>query len=131
MSALIQKQTEFTYLIAELIHFAANNGYRLRFGDALRSTDPIPCPHCGFAHSYQEMLLKAGRSKTKSTKHGDRLAIDLLVDRADGVPMTNSDWYKLGEFWEDHSGRWGGRFGLDREVWYSALGWDPSHFEML
>ena len=128
--SLQERQSEFAYLVAELVHYAANNGYQLRYGDAWRSTDPLPCPTCHTPHSYQEMLLAAGRSKSKNSKHADRLAVDFLVNRADGVPMTDPDWRKLGEFWEDHGGYWGGRFGVDREVWGTQIGWDRSHFEM-
>ena len=129
MSLLIEQQREFTNVVGQFIHFAYDNHYWLRMGDAYRSPEALPCPNGGMPHSYQDQLMLARRTKTKSTRHADRCAVDFIVERVDGVPMGDEDWYKLGSFWEDHGGRWGGRFGVDRELWYVKLGWDPGHFE--
>lgn len=131
MSALTEKQGEFTFLIGKLIHYAVEQGYRLRFGDAWRNTTWYACPHCSESISYQMLLVASGVSWKMDSLHADRLAVDFVVERLDGVPMTDPDWLKLGEFWEDHAGTdadWGGRYGVTKDLYHVKVGKDPGHF---
>lgn len=131
MSVLTDRQREFAQILARLMVWAGEQGYAVRMGDAWRSTDPLKCPHCQHLHTYQGMLLFNGRSQKAYSTHSDRLAVDLLIERRDGVPMTDSDWLKLGEFWEDHGGTdWGGRYDVPPEHRGSKVGWDRGHFGM-
>lgn len=96
---LLQKQQDFTLMVANLIEFAYQNGYRLTFGDAYR--DP---------RLHGKVGTKLGYSSANSL-HKDRLAIDFNLFK-NGVYLTSSDDHKpLGEFWESIGGTWGGRFG--------------------
>jgi hypothetical protein len=126
---LSDNQKAFTVHIANLIIYADSQGYTFRLGDGWRSTDPLKCPKCSEAHSYQELLISNGRSKELKSKHCDRLAIDFIVERKDLQPMTKDDWDKLGLYWEGIGERWGGRFGVRPEDYHITLGWDAGHFE--
>ena len=131
MSISVERQAEFAWVTGKLLKYGAEQGYRFRYGDAWRSTDLLKCPHCGNEHNYQDMLFFNGRSKKQYSLHSDRQAVDFIIDRLDGVPMTDSDWIKLGEFWEDHGGDdWGGRYGIEKAHYGSQVGWDRGHFGM-
>lgn len=93
-----QKQQEFTLMIARLIVFAYEHGYRLTFGDAYR--DPRVHGDVGVKKAYG----------AASSNHKIRLAVDFNLFK-DGQYMTTSDDYlPLGEYWESIGGAWGGRF---------------------
>jgi hypothetical protein len=100
---LRQKQSVFVVLIAELIQFAAAQGYELTFGEAYRSKEEAA------------RLAKLGKG-IKTSLHTSRLAVDFNLFR-DGVYLTKTDDHRaLGEFWETLSREgcdcvWGGRFG--------------------
>ena len=131
MSLLLDRQREFTQIMARLIIWGGEQGYSFREGDGWRSSDPLKCPHCGFLHTYQGMLVFNGRSKKPDSTHSDRLAHDWIIERRDGVPMTDADWLTLGEFWEAHGGDdWGGRYGVPKEHHGTMVGWDRGHFGM-
>lgn len=133
MSVLVDTQRQFVIMIGGLISFATAHGYALRFGDAERSTDPLSCPDCGKAHTYQELLFFSGRSKISNAAldpHSNRLAVDFVIERLDGQPMQMSDYDQLGTYWEAQGGRWGGRFGVAPEYYQDTLGWDAGHFEL-
>ena len=84
---LREKQSEFAYMVAELILFAYANGYEITLGDAYAKT----------GHMAKSL-------------HYSRLAIDLNLFR-DGVYLDQTEDHKeLGEFWETLGGSWGGRF---------------------
>lgn len=77
----------------------------------------------------QEIYLKQGKSKVKHSKHQDRLAIDLNLF-IKGRYITDPERYRpLGEFWECLGGRWGGRFGLQKNDYDTKIGFDANHFE--
>src|SRR5207245_9702604 len=75
-------------MVGRLIGFATAHGFRLRFGDAWRSSDPLKCPGCGELHSYQELLVYNGRSRTKHSEHLNRCAVDFVVENLHKSPMS-------------------------------------------
>ena len=96
--------------------------------------------------STQKEYVAKGVSKTLASRHLDNLATDIyIVDNGSAV-FCNPDtpeglrgkYRALGNFWESHGGRWGGRF-IDREAFkkkhgrdfdpLTDIGWDPYHFE--
>jgi len=127
--SLADQQRRFTLVLAGFVIWLDEEGYTSRFGDAWRSTDPLACPHCRMAHTYQDMLVANKRSKELKSKHCDRLAVDLILERKDGLKMTDAHWFTVGAYWESLSGRWGGRFGVRKEDYATELGWDAGHFE--
>ncbi len=93
-----QKQQEFTLMVARLIVFGYEHGYRLTFGDTYR--DP---------RLHGAVGVKLGYGATSSC-HKLRLAVDFNLFK-DGEYLTATDDYKvLGEYWESIGGTWGGRF---------------------
>lgn len=94
-----QKQRHFTYLVAQLITWAYENGYELTLGDAYR--DP---------RAFGEMGVKRSYSAAKSA-HKQRLAIDLNLFKGGKYLTATADHLPLGEYWESLGGVWGGRWG--------------------
>ncbi|MCA6222744.1 M15 family metallopeptidase [Photorhabdus antumapuensis] len=94
---LSEKQQLFTVLIAQLILWAGERGYRLTLGEAYRTPEQA------------KLNAQTGKGIANSL-HIQRLAIDLnLFIR--GEYQTNSHAYlPLGEYWESLGGTWGGRF---------------------
>ncbi|MFJ3002195.1 M15 family metallopeptidase [Serratia liquefaciens] len=94
---LSEKQQLFTKLIAQLILWADEKGYRLTFGEAYRTPE-------------QSALNAKKGSGISNSLHTKRLAVDLNLF-INGQYQTNSAAYlPLGEFWESIGGSWGGRF---------------------
>lgn len=94
---LSEKQQLFTKLIAQLIFWADDKGYRLTFGEAYRTPE-------------QAALNAKKGSGISNSLHTKRLAVDLNLF-INGQYQTNSAAYlPLGEFWESIGGSWGGRF---------------------
>ncbi|EHZ6871922.1 MULTISPECIES: M15 family metallopeptidase [Providencia] len=94
---LSEKQALFTVMIAKLIFFADEHGYRLTFGEAYRT------PEQAAANA------KSGKG-IKNSLHTQRLAVDFNLFK-NGVWLTKStDHQPLGEYWESIGGTWGGRF---------------------
>ncbi|CAI0760669.1 MULTISPECIES: M15 family metallopeptidase [Serratia] len=94
---LSEKQQLFTKLIAQLIFWADEKGYRLTFGEAYRTPE-------------QAALNAKKGSGISNSLHTKRLAVDLNLF-INGQYQTNSAAYlPLGEFWESIGGSWGGRF---------------------
>lgn len=114
---LVTKQSKFTGMVAQLILFAHSKGLEVTFGEAWRS------------EATQKIYVEKGISKTTNSQHQKRLAIDLNIF-LNGVWLTKgTDYRKMGEFWEMLGGRWGGRFGIDKQYYDTKVGWDPGHFE--
>lgn len=129
MSVLLDKQGAFAAMVAQFIQHAMAQGYRVRFGDAWRNTTPLKCPHCQSPHSYQDMLVFNGLSKKYTSQHSERLAVDFVIERLDAVPMSDADWIRLGEAWEDLGGKdWGGRYGVPPDQRQTVVGWDRGHY---
>ncbi|RMN21537.1 hypothetical protein ALQ63_03991 [Serratia plymuthica] len=94
---LSEKQQLFTKLIAQLILWADEKGYRMTFGEAYRTPE-------------QAALNAKKGSGISNSLHTKRLAVDLNLF-INGQYQTNSAAYlPLGEFWESIGGSWGGRF---------------------
>lgn len=94
---LSEKQALFTVMIAKLIFWADEHGYRLTFGEAYRTPE--------------QAALNAKNGKgIKNSLHTQRLAVDFNLFK-NGVWLTKStDHQPLGEYWESIGGTWGGRF---------------------
>jgi hypothetical protein len=135
MSELKEKQQTFSKMFAEFIVWLYAQGFTVRFGDVLRSTDKlfIPTGGKGFdddaSYSYQELLFYNNKTKLTYGKHNDRLAGDLIIERKD-VAIVDQDLHTVGEKWESLGGRWGGRFGVAKEDYATKIGWDAGHFEL-
>lgn len=92
-----EKQALFTVMIAKLIFWADEHGYRLTFGEAYRTPE--------------QAALNAKNGKgIKNSLHTERLAVDFNL-------FINGEWRRdtpsylpLGEYWESIGGTWGGRF---------------------
>lgn len=88
--SLRETQSEFARRVPLLIQFAFAIGYEVTLGDAYRD------PRCPYGSA--------------SSRHKQRLAIDLNLFK-DGQYLTDTDDHQpLGEFWEGLGGIWGGRF---------------------
>jgi hypothetical protein len=135
MSELKEKQQTFSKMLAEFIVWLYLQGFTVRFGDVLRSTDKlfVPTGGKGFdddaAYSYQELLFYNNKTKLTYGKHNDRLASDLIIEKND-VEVVGQELRPLGEYWESLGGRWGGRFGIAKENYATQIGWDAGHFEL-
>lgn len=126
---MLERQFQFARMVGLLFTWMAEQEMTWVLGDAWRNTDKLQCCHCGREHSYQELLVYNGKSKTTKSKHCDRCAIDLIVFK-DGKPQWTGEPYRqIGEKWESLGGRWGGRFGLTPDKYATNVGWDPGHLE--
>lgn len=94
---LSEKQQLFTKLIAQLILWADEKGYRLTFGEAYRTPEQA------------KLNAQSGKGIANSL-HSQRLAVDFNLF-INGQYQTDSAAYlELGKFWESIGGSWGGRF---------------------
>jgi hypothetical protein len=117
---LVTKQNAFARKAALLILFAQELGLEVSIGSVLRSEDE------------QARKVAAGVSKTMSSKHLKKLAIDLNLFRNGSWITDKYDpaFRLLGEHWIRIGGNnWGGRFGVEPEHYDTDVGWDPGHFE--
>ncbi|EPF5079038.1 M15 family metallopeptidase [Yersinia enterocolitica] len=94
---LSEKQAVFTLMIAQLINWADEHGYRLTFGEAWRTPEQAA------------LNARSGKGILNSL-HTQRLAVDFNLF-INGQYQTSTEAYKpLGEYWESIGGAWGGRF---------------------
>lgn len=94
---LSEKQQLFTVMIADLIHWAQDKGYRLTFGEVYRTPE-------------QAALNAKKGSGIANSLHTQRLAVDFNLF-INGEYQTKTEAYRpLGERWEALGGTWGGRF---------------------
>ncbi|EKY5008465.1 M15 family metallopeptidase [Escherichia coli] len=94
---LSEKQQLFTVMIADLIHWAQEHGYRLTFGEAYRTPEQAA------------LNAKTGKG-IRNSLHTLRLAVDFNLF-INGKYQADTDAYRpLGEYWESIGGTWGGRF---------------------
>ncbi|WP_318365980.1 M15 family metallopeptidase [Enterobacter sp.] len=92
-----EKQQLFVVMIAQLINWAQDRGYRLTFGEAYRTPE-------------QAALNARKGSGISNSLHTQRLAVDFNLF-INGVYQTKTENYlPLGEYWESIGGAWGGRF---------------------
>ena len=103
-----EKQRLFAKYVGELLRWIYDNGYEVTFGEAYR-------------HPYlQEMYVKQGKSKTMSSKHVIKLAVDLNLFKGGKYLQDTPSYKPLGQFWKS----------LDKNnVWGGDWGWDGNHFE--
>jgi len=98
---LSDKQWEFLQDVSSLILYAQRKGYKLTGGELWRTKEQ------------QKIHFEAGRSKTMSSNHLNRLAIDLNLF-IDGKPIWEftQEWEDLGVYWESirDDNRWGGHY---------------------
>ncbi|HDJ0268214.1 TPA: M15 family metallopeptidase [Escherichia coli] len=94
---LSEKQQLFAVMIADLIHWAQEHGYRLTFGEAYRTPE-------------QAALNAKSVKGIRNSLHTLRLAVDFNLF-INGKYQADTDAYRpLGEYWESIGGTWGGRF---------------------
>jgi len=88
--SLRKTQSEFAHVMASFILQVFEMGYEVTFGDAYRD------PRCPYG--------------SKSSRHRNRLALDLNLFY-DGEYLTETEDHRpIGELWESLGGIWGGRF---------------------
>ncbi len=112
-----EKQRKFSLMVARLIDFVYSNGMECTLGEAWRP------------QMMQDFYFKTGKSKVKYSTHQDRLAIDLNLFINEKYATNPEDYRSSGEYWESIGGRWGGRFGIQKEDYDKKVGWDSGHFE--
>lgn len=108
---LREKQSQFVFLVANLINYARAQGYELTFGEAWRSKE-------------EAARLAALGAGIRNSLHMKRLAIDLNLFR-DGTFLEDTEDHRtLGEWWEaSHEGcRWGGNYTTRK---------DGNHYELV
>lgn len=126
---MLEKQFQFSRMLGLLFYWMAEQDYKWSMGRAWESTDKLQCPHCGREHSQQELLVYNKRSKTLTSKHLDRLAVD--INLFEGGKLAPVESYRLiAEKWESLGGISGFRFGVKKEDYGTKAGWDPGHFEL-
>ena len=94
---LSEKQALFTALIAQLIFWADERGYRLTFGEAYRTPE-------------QAALNAKKGSGIANSLHTQRLAVDFNLFINGEYQTDTAKYLPLGEYWESLGGSWGGRF---------------------
>ena len=94
---LSEKQQLFVSLIAQLIMWANDKGYRLTFGEAYRTPEQA------------KLNTKSGAGIANSL-HTQRLAVDFNLFVNGEYKTKTEDYLPLGEYWESLGGSWGGRF---------------------
>ncbi len=94
---LSEKQQLFTVMVASLIHWAEEHGYRLTFGEAYRTPE-------------QAALNAKKGSSISNSLHTQRLAVDFNLFVNGQYKTRTEDYLPLGEYWESLGGAWGGRF---------------------
>lgn len=114
--SLSDKQAEFLAAVAQLLLWADRQGLKVTGGELYRTADQ------------QAIYFANGKSKKKYSKHQSRLAIDLNLIIGNGLAAKESCRI-LGEAWELLGGIWGGRYGVKKENYSNAVGWDANHFE--
>lgn len=94
---LSEKQSLFTVMIAQLILWANEHGYRLTFGEAYRTPEQA------------KLNAKSGKGISNSL-HTQRLAVDFNLFINGQYKTDTPSYLPLGEYWESIGGTWGGRF---------------------
>ena len=115
------RQCTFTMALSMLIQRIVNAGYQCKIQELNRTIET------------QREYVAKGVSKTLDSRHLDNLAADIYIFKHRELVNDLNEYRRFGEYWEGLGGRWGGRFGLEKEtkeVQDSKLGWDVFHFEM-
>lgn len=113
-----ERQRDFPPMVAALITWAYNNGFKITFGEAYRTPE--------------QAALNASRGTgIANSLHTQRLAIDLNLFK-DGVFLGDpsipaatviENYRPLGEYWESLGGSWGARFNKP-DVDHFSLQWE-------
>lgn len=116
---MLEKQFQFSRMLGLLFYWMGEQNYHWSMGRCWESTDKLPCPHCGWEHSQQEILVYNKRSKTMASKHLDRLAVDINLFEGGKLAPVES-YLPIVEKWESLGGKAGYRFKFV----------DAGHFEL-
>ncbi|TLP81361.1 M15 family metallopeptidase [Maribacter sp. ACAM166] len=110
-------QQIFTLNVSMLICFAFENGLRLTFGEAYRTTEQ------------QLLYVQSGKSQTMNSNHLRRLAVDFNVFKDGNLTYKWADLKPLGDYWETlhENNRWGGDWNKN-DLKDGFI--DTPHFEM-
>ena len=103
---LANEQAAFLLDVAKLINYATEQGWTVTGGELHRTPEQ------------QDIYVKTGRSKTHSSLHLKRLAIDLNFLR-DGALVYDVEALKpVGEFWQslNQKNSWGGFWNSFKDV---------------
>jgi len=100
MNSLVAEQAAFLIDVSRLIRYATAEGWEITGGELWRTPEQ------------QEIYFKSGRSKTMSSNHLRRCAIDLNFFRNRKLVWDKELIRTVGEYWESLSpkNRWGGNF---------------------
>lgn len=125
MSILLDKQCEFSLAIASLIVWAYQSDYEVVFGEAYRSDEQAEINALGaqgraqlaelIRHQFPQLALKIANNTgngIRSSLHGIKLAIDLILLRHGQVLTRAEEYGPVGAKWKTlHPlNRWGGDF---------------------
>lgn len=110
MPPLVPQQNAFLKDVTILLQYAWSKGFVVTGGELYRTEDQ------------QRIYYETGRSRTMSSRHRKRLAIDLNFFLEGHLSMDKDTLQILGDFWEslNDRNRWGGN-------WTSFV--DTTHFE--
>lgn len=100
MGKLVQKQSEFANNVALLIEYCRVNEVTLTFGEAYRTVEQ------------QNLHYISGKSKTRHSKHQDRLAVDFNFFIDGELTYNRTKLQHIGDYWESlhPDNKWGGNF---------------------
>ncbi len=105
---LAEQQQKFCWLVMQLLQYIYKNGMSCTIGQAWRTIEQ------------QEIYIKQGLSKSRSSKHLEKLAIDLNLFISGKYKIDRESYKEIGEFWKS----------LDPEcIWGGDWGWDANHFQ--
>lgn len=100
MMSLVDEQAAFLQDVCKMIAFATDNGFVVTGGELWRSPEQ------------QAVYVKTGRSRTMSSNHLRRLAIDLNFFKGGKIIWDKAQLEPVGTYWEGlhPKNRWGGNF---------------------
>lgn len=135
---LREKQSLFLFNIHLLIEWAYRNGFELTFGEAWRTKSQVLLNYYGFDVKESEedneilaFVQRASTSKTLSSRHPQRLAIDFNIFRNGLLINSPVDIKPLGDYWVSlHTDNvWGGDWNRNNSIIDETF-IDAYHFEM-
>lgn len=97
---MVEEQSKFLVHVANLIQHAVSLGFLITGGELFRTNEQ------------QAIYVKDGRSRTMSSNHLIRLAIDFNFFKDGKLTYDKAALQPLGDYWEslDEKNRWGGNF---------------------
>jgi hypothetical protein len=101
------QQKDFNFMLARLLSYAVSREIPIRLGEAQRTAEQA------------EAYAKAGTG-TRDSKHRYGLAVDLWITTKHGLDIAwgHPDYSRLGAFWADMGGVWGGMFSKYKDVYH-------------